>query len=74
MNRPYRRRGARDHGLDPARPPRPPVARGARRAQGEGRRSPRPALVADGHPQTLRQLRWTNTMIKTPAPQLPAGV
>ncbi|KAB1148691.1 hypothetical protein F7R91_07830 [Streptomyces luteolifulvus] len=27
-------------------------------------------LAADCHPQTLRQLRWTNTMIKTLSPQL----
>ncbi len=33
-----------------------------------------PALVADCHPQTLRQLRWTNTMIKILAPQLLASV
>ncbi|WP_167407412.1 hypothetical protein [Streptomyces swartbergensis] len=28
------------------------------------------ALVTDCHPQTLRQLRWTNTMIKALAPEL----
>ncbi|WP_369170898.1 hypothetical protein AB5J49_25070 [Streptomyces sp. R28] len=28
------------------------------------------ALASACHPQTLRQLRWTNTMIKTLAPQL----
>jgi hypothetical protein len=27
------------------------------------------ALVSDCHPQTLRQLRWANTMLKTLAPQ-----
>jgi hypothetical protein len=27
-------------------------------------------LAAACHPQTLRQLRWTNTMIKTLSPQL----
>ncbi|MFD5742768.1 hypothetical protein ACFXJM_13830 [Streptomyces massasporeus] len=32
------------------------------------------ALVGDCHPQTLRQLRWTNTMIKILAPQLLASV
>lgn len=32
------------------------------------------ALVTDCHPQTLRQLRWTNTMIKILAPQLLTGV
>jgi hypothetical protein len=26
-------------------------------------------LASDSHPQTLRQLRWANTMIKTLAPQ-----
>ncbi|MBX9359924.1 hypothetical protein [Streptomyces sp. WAC04114] len=31
-------------------------------------------LVGDCHPQTLRQLRWTNTMIKILAPQLLASV
>ncbi|MFJ8632358.1 hypothetical protein [Streptomyces sp. NPDC093568] len=28
------------------------------------------ALASTCHPQTLRQLRWTNTMLKTLAPQL----
>ncbi|MDX3697234.1 hypothetical protein PV726_44920 [Streptomyces europaeiscabiei] len=28
------------------------------------------AVVSECHPQTLRQLRWTNTMIKTLAPQV----
>ncbi|MFD5912917.1 hypothetical protein ACFWHL_29800 [Streptomyces massasporeus] len=32
------------------------------------------ALAGDCHPQTLRQLRWTDTMIKILAPQLLAGV
>jgi hypothetical protein len=32
------------------------------------------ALVADCHPQTLRQLRWTDTMVKILAPQLLAGL
>ncbi|MFI8893747.1 hypothetical protein [Streptomyces paradoxus] len=32
------------------------------------------ALVTDCHPQTLRQLRWTNTMIKILAPQLLSSV
>ncbi|MFD0055900.1 hypothetical protein ACFVHR_19420 [Streptomyces sp. NPDC127168] len=27
-------------------------------------------LVSDCHPQTLRQMRWTNTMIKNLAPQI----
>ncbi|MEU1320454.1 hypothetical protein [Streptomyces tibetensis] len=31
-------------------------------------------LVADCHPQTLRQLRWTNTMVKILAPQLLSSV
>ncbi|MFD6170055.1 hypothetical protein [Streptomyces coeruleorubidus] len=31
-------------------------------------------LVTDCHPQTLRQLRWTNTMIKILAPQLLTSV
>ncbi|MFJ5730705.1 hypothetical protein [Streptomyces paradoxus] len=32
------------------------------------------ALVTDCHPQKLRHLRWTNTMIKILAPQLLTGV
>ncbi|MFD0273456.1 hypothetical protein ACFVHB_05990 [Kitasatospora sp. NPDC127111] len=28
------------------------------------------ALAGDCHPETLRQLRWTNTLVKTLAPQL----
>jgi hypothetical protein len=28
------------------------------------------ALAERGHPQTLRQMRWTNTMIKTLSPQV----
>ncbi|MFH9011032.1 hypothetical protein ACH4C6_06610 [Streptomyces sp. NPDC017943] len=28
------------------------------------------ALTSDCHPQTLRQIRWTNTMIKIQAPQI----
>ncbi|GGW77921.1 hypothetical protein [Streptomyces caelestis] len=31
------------------------------------------ALVTDCHPQTLRQLRWSNTMIRALAPQLLTG-
>ncbi|WP_436845972.1 hypothetical protein [Streptomyces tibetensis] len=31
-------------------------------------------LVGDCHPQTLRQLRWTHTMVKILAPQLLSGV
>ncbi|GAB2755427.1 hypothetical protein [Streptomyces bullii] len=27
-------------------------------------------LASACHPQTLRQMRWTNTLIKEPAPQL----
>ncbi|GAA2273106.1 hypothetical protein GCM10010415_45240 [Streptomyces atrovirens] len=27
-------------------------------------------LVSSCHPQTLRQMRWTNTMIKVLSPQL----
>ncbi|MFG3227193.1 hypothetical protein ACGF07_20715 [Kitasatospora sp. NPDC048194] len=32
------------------------------------------ALAAQCHPQTLRQMRWTNTMVKTLAPQLLSSV
>lgn len=32
------------------------------------------ALAGDCHPQTLRQLRWTNTMIKILAAQLLTSV
>ncbi|MFD5233706.1 hypothetical protein ACFWJ5_35305 [Streptomyces qaidamensis] len=32
------------------------------------------ALVTHCHPQTLRQLRWTNTMVKILAPQFLAGL
>ncbi|MFI7502855.1 hypothetical protein ACIBVL_31150 [Streptomyces sp. NPDC049687] len=32
------------------------------------------ALVSSCHPQTLRQMRWTNTMIKEQAPQLLSAV
>jgi hypothetical protein len=32
------------------------------------------ALVTDCHPQTLRQLRWTNTQIKILAPQVLTSV
>ncbi|MFB6846663.1 hypothetical protein ACFCXS_17650 [Streptomyces sp. NPDC056373] len=32
------------------------------------------APAGDCHPQTLRQLRWTDTMVKILAPQLLAGV
>ncbi|EFL36916.1 conserved hypothetical protein [Streptomyces viridochromogenes DSM 40736] len=32
------------------------------------------ALVSDCHPQTLRQLRWTNTMIKILSPQVLTSV
>ncbi len=28
------------------------------------------ALATDCHPRTLRQMRWTNTMIKAQAPQI----
>lgn len=31
-------------------------------------------LVTDCHPQTLRQMRWTNTMIKVLSPQLLVSV
>jgi hypothetical protein len=31
-------------------------------------------LVSSCHPQTLRQMRWTNTVIKEPAPQLLTSV
>lgn len=31
-------------------------------------------LASSCHPRTLRQLRWTNTMIKVLAPQLLTGV
>ncbi|QTD96152.1 hypothetical protein S1361_02275 [Streptomyces cyanogenus] len=27
------------------------------------------ALASDCHPRTLRQIRWTDTMIKQPSPQ-----
>jgi hypothetical protein len=32
------------------------------------------ALAGRCHPQTLRQIRWTNTMIKTLSPQVLAGM
>ncbi|MCQ9184742.1 hypothetical protein KMT30_38055 [Streptomyces sp. IBSBF 2953] len=32
------------------------------------------ALVSRCHPQTLRQMRWTNTMIKNLAPQILTGL
>lgn len=35
------------------------------------RPGPRPATAC--HPQTLRQMRWTNTLIKTHSPQLLAS-
>jgi hypothetical protein len=32
------------------------------------------ALAGRCHPQTMRQIRWTNTMIKTLSPQVLAGM
>jgi hypothetical protein len=32
------------------------------------------ALASDCHPQTLRQMRWTNTMIKNVSPQILASL